>query len=64
MHAVPTIGIHLPGCTAALCLTECTKIATRTGKVLRSSNCVKKDDCCCVFNHQLAAAEDDNGIFI
>jgi hypothetical protein len=56
MHAVPVTVIHLPGCTSAPCLKECSMFATRTGKVLQRSYC-EKDDCCCVFNHQLASAE-------
>jgi hypothetical protein len=64
MHAVPVIVIHLPGCTFALCLNECSKFASRTGQVLQRSYCEKMGDCCCVLGHQLAAAEDDKGTFV
>ncbi|KAG0530786.1 hypothetical protein BDA96_05G216700 [Sorghum bicolor] len=43
-NGVPTtISFHLPGCTFALCISECSVIAIRNGQVLQCSNCQKKD---------------------
>jgi hypothetical protein len=65
MHAVPTtISFRLPGCTFALCISECSVIAIRNAQVLQCSYCQKKDQCYCVFRHQLAAAEDHNETFV